>query len=117
MSTLAPRDLKRVQNKSKHDPDLLQFVFLLQIPTDPEQMKHWMYNLYAEKEKMLEEYYRSGVFPHGMFPPASTSKKSPDSSERAPRQLHHDPLKFLLLHLFFIVSTSIMYCAYLTIPI
>lgn len=87
------------------------------IPTDPEQMKHWMYNLYAEKEKMLEEYYRSGVFPHGMFPPASTSKKSPDSSERAPRQLHHDPLKFLLLHLFFIVSTSIMYCAYLTIPI
>ena len=71
-------------------------------------MRHWMYNLYAEKDKMLEEYYRTGIFPHEMFPPASTSKaNSPKVTDRVPRALYHDPLKFLLLHLFFVMSTAI----------
>ena len=62
-----------------------------------------MYNQYAEKEKMLEDYYKSGIFPHNMYPPATTSKAiSPDASERAPRGLYHDPITFLLLHLFFL---------------
>jgi len=78
------------------------------LPHDTEAMRHWMYNLYAEKDKMLEEYYRTGIFPHDMFPPASTSKAtSPKATDRAPRALYHDPLKFLLLHLFFVVSTVI----------
>jgi len=80
------------------------------IPQDPEAMRHWMYNLYAEKEKMLEEYYKTGIFPCNMFPPATTSTAtSPDASEREPRPLYHDPLKFVLLHLFFVVSTTLMY--------
>ena len=69
-----------------------------------------MYNLYAEKEKMLEEYYKTGIFPYNMFPPATTSTAtSPAASERQPRPLYHDPIKFVLLHLFFGVSTSLMY--------
>lgn len=80
------------------------------IPQDPEAMRQWMYNLYAEKEKMLEEYYKTGIFPYNMFPPATTSTAtSPAASERQPRPLYHDPIKFVLLHLFFGVSTSLMY--------
>ena len=77
-------------------------------------MRHWMYNLYAEKDKMLEEYYRTGIFPHEMFPPASTSKAtSPKATDRAPKALYHDPFKFLLLHLFFLTSMALfVYCAY-----
>jgi len=84
------------------------------LPQDPEAIKHWMYNLYAEKDAMLEEYYRTGIFPHEMFPPASTSKAtSPNATDRAPKALYHDPKKFLLLHLFFITSLALfVYCAY-----
>lgn len=84
------------------------------LPQDPETMRHWMYNLYAEKDKMLEDYYRTGIFPHEMYPPASTSKAtSPKATDRAPKALYHDPLKFILLHLFFVVSTAIfVYCGY-----
>ena len=86
------------------------FWLFLQIPQDPEAMRQWMYNLYAEKEKMLEEYYKTGIFPYNMFPPATTSTAtSPAASEREPRPLYHDPIKFVLLHLFFGVSTSLMY--------
>ena len=50
---------------------LLNVVFLLvcfQVPTtNPEELRHWMYRLYIEKEAMLEEFYRTGVFPHKMF--------------------------------------------------
>ena len=93
------------------ETDSLKYIFLiLQIPQDPEAMRQWMYNLYAEKEKMLEEYYKTGIFPYNMFPPATTSTAtSPAASEREPRPLYHDPIKFVLLHLFFGVSTSLMY--------
>ena len=93
------------------ETDSLLYIFLiLQIPQDPEAMRQWMYNLYAEKEKMLEESYKPGIFPYNMFPPATTSTAtSPAASEREPRPLYHDPIKFVLLHLFFGVSTSLMY--------
>ena len=89
---------------------IIHFWLFFQIPQDPEAMRQWMYNLYAEKEKMLEEYYKTGIFPYNMFPPATTSTAtSPAASEREPRPLYHDPIKFVLLHLFFGVSTSLMY--------
>ena len=78
-------------------------------------MKHWMYNLDAEKDRMLEEYYETGKFPFDKYPPASTSASQP-REHRGPIDLHHDPIKFLLLHLFFFASTVIFwlagYCAY-----
>jgi len=102
--------------------DLFQIVFdVKDIPHDPEALRHWMYNLYAEKEKMLEDYYRSGIFPHNMFPPATTSRaaRSTRDSDRAPRPLYHDPLKFSLLHLFFLVSSAIFWAAgyYFVLPL
>lgn len=87
------------------------------LPQDPEEMKNWMYNLYVEKEKMLERYYQTGQFPYDMFPPASTSSNANNSNlqKRAPKLLEHDPLKFLLLHLFFLTSTIVMYWSFLNI--
>ena len=82
------------------------------IPEDPEAMRHWMYNLYAEKEKMLEKYYKTGIFPYDMYPSTTrydASEKVPrgsDASEGAPRGLHHDPVVFLTLHLFFLMTIA-----------
>jgi lysophosphatidylglycerol acyltransferase 1 len=76
------------------------------LPIDSDGIKHWMYNLYAEKDKMLEYYYENGTFPYNLHPPASTSTaKTMSLSEREPRHLYHDPMRFALLHVFFVVST------------
>ncbi len=90
------------------------YFFSWQLPRDPEAVKHWMYNLYAEKDRMLETYYSTGRFPYDMYPTASTSTSGSgnDSSHtttsfRRPRDLHHDPMKFLFLHLFFLASTIV----------
>ena len=74
-------------------------------------MRHWMYNLYAEKDKMLEKFYQSGTFPHDMYPPASTSTASVQQS-REPKMLYHDPMKFVFLHLFFLASSFVMYLSF-----
>lgn len=70
---------------------------ILQIPTDPEALKNWMYELYYDKEKMLSSYYSTGIFPHDMF----------DKSANPPVELAHDPLRFFILHVFFVVVTWI----------
>ena len=59
-----------------------------------------MYKLYFEKEKLLEDFYRTGRFP-----------KSGSGSKEvgSPRELMHDPMRFLLLHFFFIASTCIFW--------
>lgn len=83
-----------------------------QLPSDTEGIKEWMYNLYVEKEQMLDEYYKTGIFPHNMFPSNLTTSDTDTSNgggskfdnARGPRVLHHDPLRFLLLHLFFIAT-------------
>lgn len=89
------------------------------MPQDPEDMKHWMYNLYVEKEKMLERYYQTGQFPYDMYPPASTSAAAASAASnlqsRAPKMLYHDPLKFVVLHLFFLASTVVMIWAFLSL--
>lgn len=81
------------------------------LPQDPDDMRHWMYNLYAEKDKMLEKFYQSGTFPHDMYPPASTSTASVQQS-REPKMLYHDPMKFVFLHLFFLASSFVMYLSF-----
>ena len=62
-------------------------------------MKNWMYQLYYDKDKMLAKYYDTGVFPYDMF----------DKSATPPKELKHDGLRFLLLHIFFILSSLIMW--------
>ena len=39
------------------------------LPSDPEALKQWMYNLYYEKEDLLAEFYAKGAFPNGGNPP------------------------------------------------
>ena len=98
---------------------ILISLFLFQLPQDPEDMKHWMYNLYVEKEKMLERYYQTGQFPYDMYPPASTSAAAASAASnlqsRAPKMLYHDPLKFVVLHLFFLASTVVMIWTFLSL--
>jgi lysophosphatidylglycerol acyltransferase 1 len=74
------------------------------LPGTSEGIKEWMYKLYYEKESMLEEFTKTGVFPHTKF-----SRNGEAASK--PRPLVHDPIKFLLLHIFFMTSTYIMYKA------
>ena len=58
-----------------------------------------MYNLYFEKERLLDTYYQTGRFPHDMLDP----KAGP------PQELLHDPLRFFLLHIFFMISSYLMW--------
>ncbi len=57
-------------------------MFLPQIPTDPEKMRHWMYNLYYEKDEMLARFYQTGVFPHDFY----------DKEARKPKEVRGKPL-------------------------
>ena len=50
-----------------------------------------------EKEHMLEEFYKTGSFPHTMF----------DKMAAPPTLIKHDPLRYGLLHAFYIISTLI----------
>jgi len=69
-----------------------------ELPQNPEELFQWMVRLYQEKEEMLDSYYKTGQFPHTMF--------TDDSSNytKEPRLIRHDPVRFLLLHLFYMVS-------------
>jgi len=68
-----------------------------ELPKTPEELFNWMVNLYVQKEQMLDEYYKTGEFPYKMFEDSSRQ-------ENIPRTVTHDPLRFLTLHIFFIVS-------------
>ena len=69
-----------------------------ELPTIPDDMRQWMYTLYFEKEKLLEEFYRTGAFPLGV-----TDTKA----VRMPGELLHNPMRFLLLYCFFITSACL----------
>lgn len=71
-----------------------------QLPTDPENLRQWMYTLYIAKEKLLEEFYLTGAFPRCGAGSKPVGK---------PRELLHDPMRFLLLHFFFIASTYLFW--------
>ncbi|XP_028175252.1 acyl-CoA:lysophosphatidylglycerol acyltransferase 1-like [Ostrinia furnacalis] len=67
-----------------------------EVPTDTEGMTNWLYDRFIEKDKMLEEFYRTGSFPSG-------------SNTNVCRTVRQDNLRYLILHLFFIASTFIQY--------
>ncbi|XP_045488269.1 acyl-CoA:lysophosphatidylglycerol acyltransferase 1 isoform X2 [Pieris rapae] len=68
-----------------------------EVPSDPEAMTNWLYDRFIEKDKMLEEFYRTGQFP---------SKGNVPSVSRTVRQ---DNVRYLILHLFFMASTFMQY--------
>ena len=79
-----------------------------QLPATSEGIKEWMYKLYYEKEEMLEEFEQTGVFPHHKF------AKNGEATEK-PRHLVHDPVRFFLLHVFFLTSSYIMFQAVMAV--
>ncbi|XP_055596846.1 acyl-CoA:lysophosphatidylglycerol acyltransferase 1-like isoform X1 [Uranotaenia lowii] len=66
------------------------------VPRDSESLTQWLYERFYEKEKMLEEFYRTGAFPS-------------NNSVTLPAVVQQDLLRFLLIHLFFITSTYVHY--------
>ncbi|EAA08195.4 AGAP002482-PA, partial [Anopheles gambiae str. PEST] len=64
-----------------------------EVPRDSESLTQWLYNRFYEKEKLLEEFYRTGSWPASCTIP--------------PTAVHQDLLRFLLIHLFFITSTYV----------
>ncbi|KAM3960246.1 acyl-CoA:lysophosphatidylglycerol acyltransferase 1-like [Aphomia sociella] len=68
-----------------------------EIPPDTEGMTQWLYDRFIEKDKMLEEFYRTGKFP------------SKGSTTHVVRRVRQDNLRYLILHLFFMASTFVQY--------
>ncbi|XP_011871933.1 PREDICTED: acyl-CoA:lysophosphatidylglycerol acyltransferase 1-like [Vollenhovia emeryi] len=67
------------------------------VPREREQLSTWLYDRWAEKEALLENFYKHGTF-------LGTNRSNRPSSK-----VHQDLLRFLVLHLFFITSSYIYY--------
>ena len=65
---------------------------------DQEGLRRWMYNIYYEKEKLLKYFYKTGTFPRS----GGLSK-----FVNEPRELLFDPLRFIMINVFFLMSTYI----------
>lgn len=72
-----------------------------ELPSNSDGIKQWMYQLYYEKEEMLKEFYQTGKFPYSKF------SRNGEETVR-PRPLVHDPMKFIMLHIFFLTSSFFM---------
>ncbi len=83
-------------------------------------MRQWMYNLYYEKEDMLAKYYQTGVFPHDFHNKETSRPRQVDTMfmffevfsphlTRVFFQVVHDPIRFFLLHLFFMASSVVLW--------
>ena len=71
---------------------------IYQVPTDSEKLRRWIYNVYYEKEKLLDSFYETGTF--------SKSKVLTKDSDKL-LELQFDPLRFIFINSFFLVSTYI----------
>ncbi|XP_059480907.1 acyl-CoA:lysophosphatidylglycerol acyltransferase 1-like isoform X2 [Neocloeon triangulifer] len=72
-----------------------------QIPSDTEGMKKWLYNLFKQKDDVLQHFYNTGKFPVEM-----------GDGNLLRRPVQQDNLKFVILHCTFIVSTYMHYCIF-----
>ena len=52
------------------------------VPTHPEQFQQWMFNMWREKDHLLEEFYKTG-----QFPPETDSKRLGGRRLTKPRRL------------------------------
>lgn len=77
------------------------------LPRCSDQLFSWMVRLYQEKEEMLGKFYETGKFPYDHF----------DSAALPPKIVHHDPLRFLVIHTFFIFSNYIFYSLVLSLSL
>ncbi|XP_026276936.1 acyl-CoA:lysophosphatidylglycerol acyltransferase 1 isoform X1 [Frankliniella occidentalis] len=69
------------------------------IPREQEGLTKWLFDRWVEKEEMLKHYYETGKFPVEKF-----------SSHPMPTQvISQDALRFVILHIFFLVSSYVHY--------
>lgn len=68
-----------------------------EVPEDSESLTKWLFERWAEKEKMLEHFYKTGEF----------SSEFRHNEMCPPKAVVQDYLRFLILHVFFIASTYI----------
>lgn len=58
-----------------------------------------MTTLYHEKDQMLAEFYQTGRFPYELHTAAGLP----------PKEVVHDPIRFLIIHVFFLVSSYVFW--------
>ncbi|XP_058805821.1 acyl-CoA:lysophosphatidylglycerol acyltransferase 1-like [Phymastichus coffea] len=67
------------------------------VPKEPEQLSRWLFDRWTEKEALLENFYKHGTF-------IGTQQIDLENS-----MIQQDPLRYLVLHLFFMTSSYIHY--------
>ncbi|XP_014226873.1 acyl-CoA:lysophosphatidylglycerol acyltransferase 1-like isoform X1 [Trichogramma pretiosum] len=67
------------------------------VPKEPEQLSKWLYDRWAEKEALLDNFYKYGTF-------EGTQRLNTEDSK-----VQQDLLRYLVIHLFFITSSYIHY--------
>ncbi|XP_071561575.1 acyl-CoA:lysophosphatidylglycerol acyltransferase 1 isoform X1 [Temnothorax nylanderi] len=95
-----PLDLPTIITGSRPPCETVLFYRLFPssvVPREPEQLSKWLYDRWVEKEALLEHFYKHGTF------------LGTNGSNRENSKIHQDPLRFLVLHLFFITSSYIHY--------
>lgn len=78
-----------------------------EVPRDSESLTRWLYARFFEKERLLEEFYRTGSFPCNSS--SSTTTTTTTTTQCGPTVVQQDLLRFLLIHLFFVTSTYVHY--------
>ncbi|XP_043283801.1 acyl-CoA:lysophosphatidylglycerol acyltransferase 1-like isoform X2 [Venturia canescens] len=97
-----PIDLSEIVTGSRAPCETVLFYRLFPssvVPREPELLSKWLYERWAEKEVLLEHFYKNGTF--------VGTREYQDGGEGS--KVQQDPLRFLVLHLFFITSTYIHY--------
>ncbi|XP_070527070.1 acyl-CoA:lysophosphatidylglycerol acyltransferase 1 isoform X2 [Cardiocondyla obscurior] len=95
-----PLDLPTIITGSRPPCETVLFYRLFPssvVPREPEQLSKWLYDRWVEKEVLLEHFYKHGTF------------LDPNGPHRGSSKVNQDPLRFLVLHLFFITSSYIHY--------
>lgn len=68
-----------------------------EVPQETEALTQWLYKRFEEKEKILENFYKTGNIPVEQY----------SSNPIPPHVIAQDCLRFLILHVFFITSTYV----------
>lgn len=83
-----------------------------EVPRDSESLTRWLYDRFFEKERLLEEFYRTGTFPCDSSSATTTTTPgatTPSATHCGPTVVQQDLLRFLLIHLFFVTSSYVHY--------
>lgn len=72
------------------------------VPREQEGLTKWLFDRWAEKEEMLKHFYEIGSFPSEKF----------SSQPMPPQIVSQDTLRFVILHIFFLVSSYVHYCMF-----